>query len=338
MLIVDQLTTEGILGLDFLEANSCSVNMANRCIHFPDRKLSFPLYAISSTANQSVLPIRVVLRETIQIPAMSQMEIVGVPQEPVIGGAWIFDRPMKEAKTTFTSAASLVIPTREGVPVRLLNARQDAVTIYKGTCVGQMELTNESQSINISTTQSEDILPPTEGKEEMLWSMVQNCCEGVTEEQKKRVYLLVSAYADIFAASPTDYGHTNRLLHKINTEHHPPIRQQARRLPPYKKEEIRTLLRQMQENGIIRQSNSPWASPVVLVQKKDGTKRFCVDYRKLNSITRRDAYPLPRIDDTLSTMAGSKWFSTLDLISGYCPQKIKRRQLSVRQKVCSNSL
>ena len=316
MLIVDQLTTEGILGLDFLEANSCSVNMANRCIHFPDKRLSFPLYAISSTANQSVLPIRVVLRETIQIPAMSQMEIVGVPQEPVIGGAWIFDRPMKEAKTTFTSAASLVVPTREGVPVRLLNARQDAVTIYKGTCVGQMELTNESQSINISTTQS-DVLPPTEGKEEMLWSMVQNCCEGVTEEQKKRVYLLVSAYADIFAASPTDYGHTNRLLHKINTEHHPPIRQQARRLPPYKKEEIRTLLRQMQENGIIRQSNSPWASPVVLVQKKDGTKRFCVDYRKLNSITRRDAYPLPRIDDTLSTMAGSKWFSTLDLISGY---------------------
>ena len=96
MLIVDQLTTEGILGLDFLEANSCSVNMANRCIHFPDRKLSFPLYAISSTANQSVLPIRVVLRETIQIPARSQMEIVGVPQEPVIGGAWIFDRPKTE--------------------------------------------------------------------------------------------------------------------------------------------------------------------------------------------------------------------------------------------------
>ena len=109
-------------------------------------------------------------------------------------------------------------PTREGVPVRLLNARQDAVTIYKGTYVGQMELTSESQAINISTTQSEDVLPPTEGKEEMLWSMVQNCCKEVTEEQKKRAYLLVSAYADVFAASPTDYGHTNRLLHNINTK------------------------------------------------------------------------------------------------------------------------
>ena len=317
MLIVDHLTTEGILGLDFLEANSCAVNMANRCIHFPDRKLSFPLYAISSTANQSVLPIRVVLPETIQIPAMSQLEIIGVPQEPVIGGSWIFDRPAKESGTTAISAASLVTPTREGVPVRLLNARQDAVTIYKGTCVGQMELTNETESINISTAQSDDVLPSIEGKEEMLWNMVQNCCGRVTEEQKKRMYQLVSAYADIFAASPTDYGHTNRLLHSINTGDHPPIRQQVRRLPPYKKEEIRTLLSQMQEKGIIRQSNSPWASPVVLVQKKGGTKRFCVDYRKLNSITRRDAYPLPRIDDTLSTMAGSKWFSTLDLISGY---------------------
>ena len=310
MLIVDQLTTEGILGLDFLEANSCSVNMANRCIHFPGRKLSFPLYAISSTANQSVLPIRVVLPETIQIPAMSQLEVVGVPHEPVVGGMWIFDRPVKESKTTVISAASLVTPTREGVPVRLLNARQDAVTIYKGTCVGQMELTSGTESINISTTQSEDALPSTEGKEEVLWNMVENCCGRVTEEQKKRVYLLVSAYADIFAAFPTDYGHTNRLLHTINTGNHPPIRQHARRLPPYKKEEIRTLLNQMQEKGIIRPSNSPWASPVVLVQKKDGTKRFCVDYRKLNSITRRDAYPIPRIDDTLSTMAGSKWFST----------------------------
>ena len=173
----------------------------------------------------------------------------------------------------------------------------------------------------------QSIFPPHNQKMFCLQQRVKRRCCGVwfriavrnyvTEDQKKRAYLLVSAYADIFAASPTDYGHTNRLLHNINTGDHPPIRQQARRLPPYKKEEIRTLLHQMQENGIIRQSNSPWASPVVLVQKKDGTKRFCVDYRKLNSITRRDAYPLPRIDDTLSTMAGSKWFSTLDLISGY---------------------
>ena len=64
-------------------------------------------------------------------------------------------------------------------------------------------------------------------------------------------------------------------------------------------------------------SSSPWALPIVLVQKKDGTTWFCVDYHKLNAVTHKDTYPLPRIDDTLDMLHGSKWFSTLDLASGY---------------------
>ena len=77
------------------------------------------------------------------------------------------------------------------------------------------------------------------------------------------------------------------------------------------------LLHEMQENDIIHPSSSPWASPIVLVQKKDGSVQFCIDYRKLNAVTTKDAYALPRIDDTLDTLCGSKWFSTLDLLSGY---------------------
>ena len=68
---------------------------------------------------------------------------------------------------------------------------------------------------------------------------------------------------------------------------------------------------------VIKTSDSPWASTVVLVRKKDGTTRFCVDYWKVNAVTRKDAYPPPRVDDTLDTLASSKQFSTLDLISGY---------------------
>ena len=76
-------------------------------------------------------------------------------------------------------------------------------------------------------------------------------------------------------------------------------------------------INEMLELGIIQPSKSAWCAPIVLVTKKDKTKRFCIDYRKLNSATVKDAYPLPRIDDTLDTLSGSKWVSCLDLTSSY---------------------
>ncbi|GBN76428.1 Transposon Ty3-G Gag-Pol polyprotein [Araneus ventricosus] len=124
-------------------------------------------------------------------------------------------------------------------------------------------------------------------------------------------------------ATDSDVGRCNTTQHRINTGNHPPIKQYPRRLPLAKKEEAERLVKEMVDNGIIEESSGPWASPIVLVKKKDGSTRFCVDYRKLNEITIKDSYPLPRIDDTLDALNGSQWFSTLDLKSGYWQVEIQ---------------
>ncbi len=104
---------------------------------------------------------------------------------------------------------------------------------------------------------------------------------------------------------------------EIQTSDALPKRQRVRRTPFAVRGEVARQLREMQGSGVISPSASPWASPVVLVRKKDGTLRFCIDYRELNSVTKTDTFPLPRNDDMLDQLNKAKFFSTLDLASGY---------------------
>jgi hypothetical protein len=114
-----------------------------------------------------------------------------------------------------------------------------------------------------------------------------------------------------------DIGHTDVVSHLIDTGNHPPIREALRRHPQVYTEEIDANVNKMLNQGVIEPCSSPWASNVVLVKKEDGTIRCAIDYRKLNNITKKDTYPLPRIDSCLDALQGFTWFPTLDLRSGY---------------------
>ena len=121
---------------------------------------------------------------------------------------------------------------------------------------------------------------------------------------------------DVFALSNDELGTTD-VTHSIDTGDHPPIKQPPRRIPYALRQTLDEMVDDMLRQEVIQPTSSPWGSPVVLVKKKDGSLRFCVDYRRLNSVTKRDVYPLPRVDDILEALAGARYFSTLDLASGY---------------------
>lgn len=105
--------------------------------------------------------------------------------------------------------------------------------------------------------------------------------------------------------------------HRIDTGDAAPLKQPPRRVPLHRKHLIQAEVEKMPQRGVIEPCDSPWSSPIVLVSKKVGSTRFCIDYRRLNEITRKDAYPLPRIEENLDTLQGATYYSTLDLLSGY---------------------
>ncbi|UYV80667.1 hypothetical protein LAZ67_19001324, partial [Cordylochernes scorpioides] len=140
---------------------------------------------------------------------------------------------------------------------------------------------------------------------------------GLSEIQRLQLVSCLDEFIGIFDFGSTPIKPTSTVKHKINTGDQSPIKQRPYRVAPSERRLIQDEVNKMIENHIVKPSESPWSSPVILVRKKDGTWRFCVDYRRLNKITKKDVYPLPRIDDALDSLAGSSYFSTMDLRSGY---------------------
>ncbi|ETN83731.1 hypothetical protein NECAME_17359 [Necator americanus] len=126
---------------------------------------------------------------------------------------------------------------------------------------------------------------------------------------------LITKYADTFAVSDVELTQTHLIEHDIDV--HSPIRQKTRPVPYALRMEVKDMLQDLEERHIIEESTSPWASPIVLVAKKDGGIRLCVDYREVNKLTKKECYPLPAIDVTLQNLRGKRYFTSLDLASGY---------------------
>ncbi len=164
---------------------------------------------------------------------------------------------------------------------------------------------------------------------EAIEKLLAKCNDTLSEDQMKVAREKIASMTDTFMDSSVPLVDTNAVAHYIDTGSTRPIRILLRRVAPGRKVIIEEEVTKMLQAGVIHASDSPCSSPIVLVKKKDGMIRFCIDYRSLNDVTRKNSYLLPRIDDNLEALKGKKWFCTLDLASSY--SKIKMSDMDVEK-------
>ena len=304
--VVRDMTYDAVLGRDFLRANGAVIDLRNGTLQLDD-----PPDPISEEA----CPVRVL--STCVIPASSETVLpVGLALDVSPGAVGLIE-PSKHLMERYqlNGAAALVTVTADHtVPYRLINPTSKPVILYKGANLGTLTRTDDNIQVSSIETEPSREKQPDVGVPDVPIDLSDT---DLTETQKGQLQKLINEYRDIFALSPQELGRTNLVKHTINTGDAPPVRMRPYRVPEAQKERIENCIDDMLAQDVIRPSSSPWASPVVLVKKPDGSDRFCVDFRRVNSITKRDGYPLPLISESLDCLTGTQYFSSMDLMSGY---------------------
>ncbi len=221
---------------------------------------------------------------------------------------------------------TLVLPDRRVFPVQVVNLSPEGVWLPPKAKLGVLAQGShvESSSCEVRFHQisadheevrvNQRSMTGTSG---VLQCPLEKVQIGGTPVQQAELKALLRGYLDVFATTDEDLGYTEQVKHEIPLNDDLPVSQSYRRIPPNQFQEVKDHISGLLKKRVIKESSSSYASPVVLVRKTDGSLRLCVDYRKLNCKTRRDAFPLPRIDESLDALSKAKMFSSIDLASGY---------------------
>ena len=329
-LVVADIADEAILGMDLLSQAGASLDVVQGTVTVNGETID-----CHDSRNQ-LLSYRCMVRRSVIIEAHSEVvfpvtirkrRVEPTPLTPDFGlrilepcnSSRLQDKGLVIARTLVNVGGT------SSVPARILNLSDEPQVLQPNTVIALAKPVHSVREIyfpeDVTGTNMEPQQAQGQGLEdelpEPLRELVERGSADLNEEEKQQVVNLLIRYKHVFSMNDWDLGTSNDAQHHINTGSAAPIRQRPRRAAPWKQAEIDRQVNNLLTEGKVQESNSPWASPVVLVTKKDGSQRLCVDYRQLNSVTVKDAFPLPRIDDSLDCLSGAKWFSTLDMASGY---------------------
>ena len=307
----------GILGITFMEEAKVVLDIARRRVFIGNKSVRL------FDGGGKPLHSKVVASKTIHIPPGREALISGKicsRRNTVSTTASLEPASCVFGKTGALIARVAVDTSNVNVPVRIFNPCDEHVTIYKNSTMGILTEIEQTKPFepNVKSQMGRAETSIDLNVPEHLADLYSRSIENLSENERFKLRSLLNEYSEIFAKDSYDIGHTDLVKHHIETGDEPPVRQRARRLPMVQLEELKKQVEDLKNRNIIRESNSNWASNVILVKKKDSTWRLCVDYRELNTKTKnQDPYLLPRIDDTLDALAHAEYFCTLDLIQGY---------------------
>ncbi|UYV66446.1 hypothetical protein LAZ67_4001706 [Cordylochernes scorpioides] len=311
-LVLSQCSHCVILGWDFLKLTQAEINCEHDELYLKDAPMKEEPHPVDTfhTLKDNIIPPNSIKQITVvcsDVPGVQEVAITcskGLTLEKEI-----------------VIPASIVSLNHGRGKVWVVNGTNYAKIIPEGMKVAELSIIDNSYVCCLDgdddyLNQKEDkCSTQNTGDLDRLVSLMDT---DLSHEDRNRLLDVLKRFIGVFELQKAGPKRTSLdVKHRIDTGDHAPIRQRPYRVSPYERGVIQTEVDKMLKSGIVKPSDSPWSSPVVLVKKKDGTWRFCVDYRRLNKITRKDVYPLPRIDDTLDSLKGASVFSTMDLKSGY---------------------
>ncbi|CAF2082821.1 unnamed protein product [Rotaria magnacalcarata] len=344
-IIVDELANELLLGADFIRKNKFIIDMSNDKLlknsNNIEVKTSFQVNTtnnvikpkavlsnknnLNQTVYTSKLNSEVRLTETFNLKPHHSTVVqcnlndnfkntvnvfsVGIFPDNVI----INDNLMIQSSVVNSNVNSILMP--------IINCSDEVVQLKQSTiiayaqklvkrCNGELaEAGFEWVKKEVNTNQYK--------KSESFMEMFRMNEANLTKEENKRIEILLNKYAKCISLNDNDVGKTSTIKHNIELVRDVAIKQPIRRVNGELAERIEKTLEQDHKDGIIRPSNSPWSSCIVPIVKKCGGLRLAVDYRILNSLTVKDSFPLPNLNDAVYNLHGSKYFSTLNLTRGY---------------------
>ena len=333
--IVAEIEDEGILGMDFLSQVDSRIDIATNqlsingevfdCSDFKNQPLSSRCMVRRSTMiepnTEVIVPVLVHKRSFNLDPKSSQLGTRLL--EPCLNSHL-------QQKGLYVARTLVDVTEDRVVPLRVFNVSNEVFHLAAETVIALAKPVTDVTSLELNEENHDGAMGQarvinehvSQGAVDMtlpkaLQELLERSTDNLTDSETERLQELLFNYKHVFSISDGDLGTTHMVQHRIDTGNALPIRIQPRRTSPWKHDEIERQVTNLLQQGKVKESSSPWSFPVVLATKKDGSQRLCVDYRQLNAVTVKDAFPLPRVDDSLAALSGSRWFSTLDLASGY---------------------